>query len=61
MNRCALPLEAARGVRRAWGEIFALGYSLIADELLPDEIALEESTAFAKMLQIEVLHFLMVL
>jgi 2,4-dienoyl-CoA reductase-like NADH-dependent reductase (Old Yellow Enzyme family)/thioredoxin reductase len=57
-NRCALSLEIVRGIRRTCGETFALGYSLIADELLPDGITLEESTAFARMLQQEGVNFI---
>lgn len=52
-KRCTLPLEIVRGIRNTCGNGFALGYSLMADELLPDGITLEESTAFARLLESE--------
>jgi len=52
-NRCTMPLEIVRGIRRACGNGFALGYALLADELLPDGITLSESKAFAQLLERE--------
>ncbi len=50
-NRCALPLEIVRGIRQKCGPSFAIGFSLVADELSPDGIKLEESLPFARALE----------
>lgn len=52
-NRMRLPLEIVRGIRQECDSSFVIGYSMIADELLPDGIDIEESTAFAKALEEE--------
>jgi 2,4-dienoyl-CoA reductase-like NADH-dependent reductase (Old Yellow Enzyme family)/NADPH-dependent 2,4-dienoyl-CoA reductase/sulfur reductase-like enzyme len=52
-NRIQLPLEIVRGIRKKCGPSFLIGYSLVMDELLPDGISIEESTAFAKALEQE--------
>jgi 2,4-dienoyl-CoA reductase-like NADH-dependent reductase (Old Yellow Enzyme family)/NADPH-dependent 2,4-dienoyl-CoA reductase/sulfur reductase-like enzyme len=52
-NRIQLPLEIVRGIRQKCGPSFVIGYSMVIDELLPDGINLEESTAFAKALERE--------
>lgn len=52
-NRIQLPLEIVRGIRQKCGPSFLIGYSIVIDELLPDGINLEESTAFAKALEQE--------
>lgn len=50
-NRIALPLEIVRGIHQECGPDFPVGYALVADELLPDGIALEEAKAFAQALE----------
>lgn len=50
-NRIQLPLEIVRGIRQKCGSSFLIGYSMVIDELLPDGISIEESTAFAKALE----------
>ena len=52
-NRIQLPLEIIRGIRKKCGPSFLIGYSMVMDELLPDGISIEESTAFAKALEQE--------
>jgi len=52
-NRIQLPLEILRGIRQKCGPSFLIGYSMVMDELLPDGITMEESTAFAKALEQE--------
>jgi 2,4-dienoyl-CoA reductase-like NADH-dependent reductase (Old Yellow Enzyme family)/thioredoxin reductase len=50
-NRITLPLEIARGIRQRCGPSFVLGFSIVADELLPDGITLKESIPFSKALK----------
>ncbi len=50
-NRIQLPLEIVRGIRQRCGSSFLIGYSMVIDELLPDGISIDESTAFAKALE----------
>ena len=57
-NRSALSLEIVRGIRRQCGPSFAIGYSMIVDELLPDGTTVEESSAFARMLEQEGVHWI---
>lgn len=52
-NRIQLPLEIVRGIKQKCGSSFVVGYSMVIDELLPDGISIEESTAFAKALEQE--------
>jgi len=46
-NRMRLPLEIAIGVRQKCGPEFIIGYGLVAHDLMPDGIGLEESVPFA--------------
>jgi 2,4-dienoyl-CoA reductase-like NADH-dependent reductase (Old Yellow Enzyme family)/thioredoxin reductase len=57
-NRCRLSLEIVRGIRQQCGPVFAIGYALLVDELLPDGTMVEESGAFARMLEQEGVHWL---
>ena len=57
-NRCALSLEIIRGIRKQCSPSFAIGYSLLVDELLPDGTTREESSAFARMLEEEGVHWI---
>jgi 2,4-dienoyl-CoA reductase (NADPH2) len=57
-NRCRLSLEIVRGIREQCGPSLAIGYALLVDELLPDGTTVEESGAFARMLEQEGVHWL---
>ena len=46
-NRMRLPLEITQGVREKCGPEFVVGYGLVAHDLMPDGIGLEESVPFA--------------
>jgi 2,4-dienoyl-CoA reductase-like NADH-dependent reductase (Old Yellow Enzyme family)/NADPH-dependent 2,4-dienoyl-CoA reductase/sulfur reductase-like enzyme len=57
-NRCALSLEIVRGIRQQCESSFAIGYAMVVDELLPDGTTVEESSAFARMLEQEGVHWI---
>lgn len=53
-NRMRLPLEIVRGIRQKCGPDFVIGYTIVADELLPSGgLTLEDTVAFAKVLEQE--------
>jgi 2,4-dienoyl-CoA reductase-like NADH-dependent reductase (Old Yellow Enzyme family)/thioredoxin reductase len=57
-NRTTLPLEIVRGIRRQCGPSFAIGYSIVGDEFIPDGITVEHSSAFAQSLKREGVNFI---
>jgi 2,4-dienoyl-CoA reductase-like NADH-dependent reductase (Old Yellow Enzyme family)/thioredoxin reductase len=50
-NRMRLPLEIVRGIRDSCGPEFVIGYAMVADELTPGGIVLEDSVRFAMALE----------
>jgi 2,4-dienoyl-CoA reductase-like NADH-dependent reductase (Old Yellow Enzyme family)/thioredoxin reductase len=57
-NRMRLALEIVRGIRQKCGRDFVLGYTVLADELLPNGVTYEESKHFARALEKEGVDFI---
>lgn len=60
-NRITMPVEIVRGIRGKCGSSFVIGYAMVADELLPGGTNLEESKAFAKVLEKEGVDYISVM
>jgi 2,4-dienoyl-CoA reductase-like NADH-dependent reductase (Old Yellow Enzyme family)/thioredoxin reductase len=57
-KRMTLALEIVRGIRQKCGPHFLIGYGMMADELMPSGIVLEQSLPFALALEQEGVDFI---
>lgn len=57
-NRMRLALEIIRGIRKKCGPEFVIGYTVVADELLPDGVTYDDSLPFVKAMEREGVDFI---